>query len=205
MKKIIQGLFLLLFVCFISPAGAWAQGDDERGLYQSRTKAYTAYFPIKPGEEKGKVYRNLDYRNKAISYVTAEYKSEELGTYIKYSINLEPLEQYKPYKDAVEEKVDEVIEFYEERYNMRVANLESHGVGQRWGTDIIIEFFDQDIPPDELTADDRPWIIRRLVFYELGHIIVLEALGSENYVYSEKTDDFFDRFELNSHLWPGKR
>lgn len=207
MKKLIPFILILLFASFVSVSGVWAQDDDNAasgGMYKSRIKAYTAYFPIKPEPEKGKVYRNLDHHKKAISYITASYKSEELGTYIKYSINLEPLEQYKPYKDAVEEKIDEVINFYEERYRMRVASHEGHDKGQRWGSEIIIEFFDKDIPADELTTDDKPWVIRRLVFHEKGHIVVLEALGSESYVYSAKTDDFFDLFTLNNDLWPAQ-
>lgn len=202
MKKIIAVILFLFLASVVSISGAWAQNGQGHNddLYNSRFNAYTAYFPIEPGPEKGKIYRNLDNKNKVVSYITAEYESEELGTYIKYSIDLEPLDEYKPYKDAVEEKVNEIIDFYEENYHMRVANLENHGDGRRWGTDIIIEFFDGDIPEEELTADDRPWVIRRFVFYEMGHVVVLEAMGSENYVYSEKTDDFFDRFSLNSRL-----
>ena len=192
MKRIIVISLFVFGLLAALPSPATAQQAPAQN-FESTTKAYTAFFPVAPGEETSRTAKYLSKRDIRVhSYVSAEYKSEKLGHYIKYSISLEPLNKYKPYKDAISEDVDSLINFYDGQYEYRIPDLKDYDEDDSWGKDITIEFYDGKIAPEKRPENLKPWVIRRLVFYKDRHIFKLEALGSMEYMYAPATNKFFN-------------
>lgn len=197
MKQIIVIASLVFCLIAAMPKIAPAQNSTSSITnFESTTRAYSIFFPIAPGEETARSAKYLEKRDVQIhSYVTAEYKSKELGHYIKYSLALEPLDKYKPYQDAVSEKIDELINFYDGKYEYRIPNIADYDKNDSWGKDITIEFYDGKIPKSKRPENLKPWVIRRLVFYKDRHVFVLEALGSMEYMYAPATQRFFSSIQ----------
>lgn len=195
MKRIIVTFAICLFLQLsLSSSATLAQKHTTDTNFDSTTRIYSAFFPIPMGQETARSSRLLDKQIHVHSYVSAEYQSKELGHYIKYSVSVEPLEKYTPYKDIVEDKVNELIYFYESQYDFNVSNVSDINQFQRWGKDLTIEFHDTPIPEAERPESYTPWVLRRQIFHKSKHIFTLEALGSQAYLNAPTTEKFFKEF-----------
>ncbi len=200
MKQIVV-IFLFSLCLVLGSSSGDAQDPLIGPNFESRSHIYQAYFPVPHTEEVSRTARYLNKELQYHSYISAEYKSKELGHYVKYSIIMEPLEKYKPYQDAVEEKVEDLINFYDSSYEYQIPNLSDYSEDGNWGKDITIEFFDGSMPAAQRPKSHKPWVIRRRIFHNSRHIFILEALGSTEYLYARASNEFFDKFRILPHAF----